>query len=80
MSSLGLFLTQFGSLRGGTTIEHFFKFYIHSNWHFNHELSLTISPTKILCLKDYSQNLTKYEIKGTLKIPISLLFSEFKIW
>ena len=29
-----------------------------------------------LCLKDYRHNLTKYEIKGSSKIPISLLFSE----
>ena len=34
------------------------------------------SPTNILYLKDFPHNLTKYEIKGTSKIPISLLFSE----
>ena len=34
------------------------------------------STTNILYLKDFPHNLTKYEIKGTSKIPISLLFSE----
>ena len=34
------------------------------------------SPSYIPCLKDYSDNLTKYESKGSLKIPISQLFSE----
>ena len=36
-----------------------------------------LSLQQTLCLKDSPHNLTKYEIKGTLKIPISLLFSEF---
>ena len=32
-----------------------------------------LSPTNILCLKDSPHNLTKYEIKGTSKIPFSEL-------
>ena len=39
------------------------------------------SPTHISCMKNCPHNLTKYEIKGTSKIPISRLFSELgKIW
>ena len=30
------------------------------------------------CLKDYPHNLTRYEIKGTSKIPISKLFGELE--
>ena len=41
-------------------------------------MGFPLSSTNILCLKDYSQNLTKYEMKGTSKIPISLLFSELE--
>ena len=33
-------------------------------------------PSHIPCLKDNPQNLTKYESKGTLKIPISQMFSK----
>ena len=51
------------------------------NWQFNYKLGPPLSFTSILCLKDYPRNLTKYEISGTSKIPISQLFSEFgKIW
>ena len=46
------------------------------NWQVNHELGLPLSFTNMLCLEDYSHNLTKYEIKGNSKIPISQLFSE----
>ena len=45
-------------------------------WQFNHKLGLPPFSSNILCLKDYLHNLTKYEIKGTLQIPISQLFSE----
>ena len=48
------------------------------NWQFVNKLSLPISFTNILSLKDYPHNLTKYEIKGTSKIPISQFFR--KIW
>ena len=35
----------------------------------------------MLCLKEYPHDLSKYEINGTLKIPIPQLFSELgKIW
>ena len=51
------------------------------NWQFNHKLGPPLSPTNILYLKEYPHNLTKYEIKGTSKIPIILLFSKLgKIW
>ena len=51
------------------------------NWQVNNELGSLLSPTNMLCLKDYLHNFTKYEIKGTLKIPIFLLLSELgKIW
>ena len=36
--------------------------------------------TNILCLKDYPDNLTKYEIMGPSKIPISQLSKLRKIW
>ena len=51
------------------------------NWKFNHKLCPLLSSIKILCLKDYPHNLTKYETNGTSKIATSQLFSEFKkIW
>ena len=40
-------------------------FLFHENWEFNHTLSLPLSSTNILRL------LTKYQINGTSKIPIS---------
>ena len=52
-------------------------FFFLENWQFNHKLGPPVSPTNILCLKNYPHNLTKYEMKGTSKTPISLLFSEF---
>ena len=33
------------------------------------------SQSLILCLNNYPRNVTKYKIKGTSKIPISILFS-----
>ena len=51
------------------------------NWQFNHILDPPLSFTNILCLKDYPHNLTKYEIKGTSKIPISQFYSKLrKLW
>ena len=39
---------------------------------------IRLSPTNILYRNDYPHDLSKYEIKVTLKIPISNLFSEFR--
>ena len=41
-------------------------------------MGFPLPSANILCLKDYSQNLTKYEMKGTAKIPLSPLFSELE--
>ena len=45
--------------------------FFHENCHFDQKMGLPLSTTNILCL------LTKYEINGTSKIPISKLFSDF---
>ena len=83
-----------GDLGESATSEIFSNFYSHLNCYtaiqistffspencqFNHKLDSPFSITNILCLKDYPNNLAKYEIKGISKIPISLLFSKFGI-
>ena len=45
-------------------------FFFHENCHFDQKMGLPFSTANILCL------LTKYEINGTSKIPISKLFSD----
>ena len=61
--------------------EHFFLLKtgnLITNWI---PLSLPHFPTNIHYLKEYPQNLTKYEINVTSKTSISQLFSELgKIW
>ena len=47
------------------------KLTLLENWQFNHKLSLPLSSTKIMCLKNYPYNLTKHEIKETSKILVS---------
>ena len=61
----------------------FIKVEISSSWkcQFYHKLDSSLSATNIPCLKEYTRNLTKNEIKGTSEIPISQLFIELgKIW
>ena len=47
------------------------------NRQFNHKLC-SISPARMLGPKVSPHNLTKHEITGTSKIPISVLFSELE--
>ena len=51
-------------------------FLLHEYCQLYHKLDSSLSPKNIICLKDYPPNLTKYEVKGTSKIPISKLCSE----
>ena len=60
------------------TYTYIWTFGFLENVHLNHRLGPSISSLNILYLKEYPHNVTKYEIKETLKIPISHVFSELK--